>query len=149
MKNINKFTCRGITKETGKFCYGYYFYDEYKNKHIIKYQQSSYVPSSAPSLPDDLVKINYEIEIIQEPDRFIGNFDGVDYFENDKLKIQNEDFLDENGDFNEDEYFEEVILKRDGTVDFDSEITLLWWLIQEGFNLVKKIGNTHGIKEEL
>ena len=73
----DKFTCRGISKETGEFVYGYPFFDPNDNIwKIIHYEGAHEVEA------DFLCT-----EITQEPDKFFKTIDGVDYFYGDKVKI--------------------------------------------------------------
>ena len=76
----NKFICRGISKDTNEFVYGYYSYDNEENKHFIS--------NWATDCPDGirLVRCTLDIEIIQEPDRFYKEVNGIKLFENDEIQ---------------------------------------------------------------
>jgi len=72
----NKFTARGIRKDNGEFVYG--FAVCYNNKWEI-------LPCT--SMKDERIEDVKAVEITQEPDQFIQTIDGVDYYENDEVKI--------------------------------------------------------------
>jgi hypothetical protein len=79
----NLFICRGISKETNEFVFGYYFYEKQNKRHVIirneKIDNADYF----------LVE---KTQIIQKPDRSLNFIDknGKNIFEHDNIKVNDE-----------------------------------------------------------
>jgi len=82
----NKFICRGISKETNEFVYGYYI--KLFDKHYI-IDESKLLEEYKTSY-DMLCLYHLGIEIIQKPDKWFCNINNQDIYESDILKSDGE-----------------------------------------------------------
>jgi len=142
MQEINRFICRGISKETGEFVYGYYVF--LRNRHFIISQTVATIRNAVTGV-STLSSETYEreiidrpIEIIQEPDRFSNRYskDGKPIFKGDRIE-------DETGNI----FICDTFLDR---IYFISEKDYISPLKDISvYSNFKIISNTHNIKENL
>jgi hypothetical protein len=127
---MNKHHCRGISKKTGKFVFGFPFFDVYLEAWCI-------LNNKRHVLVGDTYDVE-KVEITQEPDRFINLYDTNEkpIFHKDILEFDNGDkIIIEKGDHLE--FFAEAI----GEPECEDQ-----WRDLYRIERAKIVGNTHNIR---
>jgi hypothetical protein len=122
MNKVKKFITRGICKKTNSFVYGYYIKGWIGGDEPLTTKDTHFILTK-PINPHNTHNGSVFIEIIKEPDMFLGAIDfyGKDLFESDDIKT------------------------KSGSVF--KNITLEDWHRLNSI-VFEIIGNTHNIKEE-
>jgi hypothetical protein len=126
----NKFTARGISKETGKFVYGYYVKGSKGSKdEVLTNVEAHYIVEEGIQPYDVFPHLSFT-EITQEPDRCL-------------------DFKDKNGKIGYENDNIEVYGENEGHFDLQqwNYRQQEYWCLAEQKD-IEIIGNTHNIKEE-